>query len=387
MDNYFIKYQEDIIQAYKNIHGKVNYKNIFEDFNEKLTPLIFEILKSYYFEDNFSPLLTKGNSYSKIIFNGKMLFAPFINMSTYHQFTETKKLDIDIIDIKKELINVDPFYSIIFEEDPLKQKINLIKKYEINYSIIKVEENVYEKIKPFHKLSYSANPFEVKENSYYNSYNLEEELKEVLKMPFINFEFNKNRHFVIAYNQNQIVGLTSLTKYSMLFDREEINNHYMHNKFIYNSYMTVAKEFRGNNISIEMMKKSLEFAKENNLIFIRSQPTEDGRSYIEKKIDQIVKNDKKIVCINYDSNKIFSDLKTFIKSINNDNDYSKFLTKFKPLINKINNDISEKNLQLDKIDDYLERLSFIEKENLIYNKDIEEFKELFKSKNKISLSQ
>lgn len=376
MNNYFIQYQKDIFQAYINLNKSIEYKGISENFNKQLSPLIVEILSSYYFEESFKPELLINEGHNEIKFNSKIMFTPFIDIIDFYKFKDKKSPEINIEDIKKSLINIDPFYSIIFETDKLKQQINLINKYEIQYSIVEVGENdIYKNIKPFHEKRINENSFYNKKNSQFI---LENELKKVFDIKFINFNNNKNRHFVIAHNHNQIVGLTSLTKYSKLFINEE--NHFMKNKFIYNSYVSVAKQFRGHNIAIEMVKKAIEFIKENNFIFIRSSPTENGKDYIEEKINNLTVNDKDLICINNGSNKVLSDLQKVIHSIKNEKDYSKFTNEFKSLTHKLNSHFIERENQLIKIEDFSDCNDYIKKSDYLYNKEIDTFKSKFETK-------
>lgn len=383
MNNYFTKFQEDILRAYKNINGDIAYKNVFSDFNKEASPLLLEMLKSYYFENKFNPKLNERNGQVSISFD-EQVFRPFTEFGLYHNFKETKELNININDIKKELLNIDPIYSVIFEKDPLKQKANLLEKHEISYTIVKIEDDVYEGLKEFQNLFKSENPFG-HNDSYQKSHNLEKELKTTYDISLISFDYNTNRHFVVAHNKDQIVGLTSLTNYSMFFNEDE-DNHFMRHKFAYNSYVVVSSHFRGENIAVGMMKKAMDFAKENNLIFLRSSPTEDGKNYIEKKIDKIVENDQALVCINDSAKYVISSIKDIILSMSNEVDYLKFMNKLRPLAKKLNHDFSERYENLDKIDDYQERMKLIKIEDAKYQTDIDSFKENFaeKKKNKIT---
>lgn len=266
----------------------------------------------------------------------------------------------------------------------MKQKANLLEKHEISYTIVKIEDDVYEGLKGFQNLFKSENPFG-HNDSYQKSHNLEKELKTTYDISLISFNYNTNRHFVVAHNKDQIVGLTSLTNYSMFFNEDE-DNHFMRHKFAYNSYVVVSSHFRGENIAVGMMKKAMDFAKENNLIFLRSSPTEDGKNYIEKKIDKIVENDQALVCINDSAKYVISSIKDIILSMSNEVDYLKFINKLRPLVKKLNHDFSERYENLDKIDDYQECMKLIKIEDAKYQTDIDNFKENFaeKKKNKIT---
>ena len=62
----------------------------------------------------------------------------------------------------------------------------------------------------------------------------------------------------------------------------------MKDNFIFNSYVSVSKHFKNKGIATKMMLISMDIAKKNNLIYVRSKPTNEGSLCIEKKIDKQV---------------------------------------------------------------------------------------------------
>ncbi len=379
MHNYFIKYQEDIINACKNIYGDIRFDGILNDLNKELSPLLNEILNSYYFENCYNSIIYEKNDCLELSFNG-VKFQPFL--IDYYESIITnnsyRKIYFNIEEIKKELLNIDPFYKIIFEEDSIRKNLHLKKRNNIEYSIVDVKEDVFSILNDYHKI-YQFKPSFIEPESPLDKsnkkINFDDEINEVQEIDFFSNFYNKNRKFIVAHNDYQIVGLLSLTNYKMYFKENE-SNHFMKDKFIFNSYVSVSKHFKNKGIATKMMLISMDIAKKDNLIYLRSKPTNEGSLLIEKKIDKLmIEND--ITHVNSESLGVIEYISDIVKSINNKEEYLKFIPEFKNLFNCINNLNFEKNNFLNNEEEYEKRVQYAKDNSNKINNTVQHFKENF----------
>lgn len=379
MSNYFIKYQEDIINACKNLYGNLHFNGVLEDLNKNLSPLLIEILNSYYFENNYNANIYKKNDFYNIEFND-LNFKPFL-MEYYDSIITNqiyKKINFNLEEIKKELLNIDPFYKVLLEKDELKRNLNLINKNDISYSVVEVGEDVYSIINNYHK-AYQYKPSFFDSDSYLDisnkKINFDCEINDIQEIEFFTNFYNKNRKFIIAHNNYQIVGLLSLTKYGMYFNENE-KDHFMKNKFIFNSYVSVSNYFKNKGIATELMCMSMEIAKKNNLIYVRSKSTNQGSMFIEKKIDKLML-EKNITHVNSENLEYLGHISNIVKSIKTEDDYLKFIPKFRDLFNELNNLNFNLKAYLDNENSFEKRVEFREKNYNIIKDKLEKFKEFF----------
>ena len=342
MPSQLVKYEEDIIKAYRNLYGEFTVRNqeLFSAFNSSFTPLIEEILNSYYFENDFnaSTKVLEGFQAGRleITYHKNYTAVPFLGLDYRGYEKMDHNLVVDFDALKESLKKIDPFYELIFEKDTLKRKLNIIKKHDIEYKIVKVGERDIAKVfSEFHKIS----KYEKNWNQQYAQYEYDDSMNDNLKylnrMEFLNFDYMTNRLFVVAYNQNQIVGLASLTEYSMLDKLNEKKQYYAKKNIMYNSVVMVASQFRGQGIGLELLNKSFDYANDNNLIFIRSHPSRDGSKYLYKNANELALKKTDVCIINSPLEDVFCMFKNQLKNVNNDKEYNIFLNVLKPAIKEI----------------------------------------------------
>lgn len=126
MSSTLVKYEEDLLTAFQNIYFKIEKTNdnLSKALNIALTPIIMDILNSYYFEDLLKPELKKRSDYRagmfEISYNGYYNETPFISLESldYANRDEFKdlKLNVNKEEIINELIKIDPHYKVIFEK-------------------------------------------------------------------------------------------------------------------------------------------------------------------------------------------------------------------------------------------------------------------------------
>lgn len=361
-----IKFEEDIIKAYQLVNG--NFENIndslFIELNKKLTPFLVEMMNSYYFEGDFKATLDedKDGETSIINYHVDETCRPFLDLN-YLKYDDRKSVDYNIQVNKEKLIealkSIDPLYNLIYEESAVKRKLNLVNKKELEFMIIKTtSENIYETFAKLHTIGHYEKNWN-KHQKYQIESTLQDNLKKLNKLSFVNFDSNINRTFIIAYNKNQVAGLSCIATYSHFddYDKEDKDQYFARNKMAYSSYIAVASQFRGNGLGVELMKKTIEYANKNKMVLIRSSSTSEGHSFMKENIDNIVLKTKDTAIVNASDEGFFGEFSNIIKNIKNEKEYDEFYEKLKPTMLKIS-EISINYDQMSELyeDDYEKRM-------------------------------
>ena len=338
------KFEQDLKKAYleeTSYSSKdLSYRD-YQKLNEILSPLLFKIMNSYYFDKQYKNIeLIKNENYEgkSSIYKIKdadvedkySMFSSQLNQDWDYK-KNNNNLKINLVEdiIFKRLIKIDPIYEILLEKDPLKQRLNHINKNNLKFEWIYIENNLFETLNSFHKISSFREP------NYMESSNLENNLNNDCDLQFISFGNNTKRHFLIAHNDLEIAGIVSLPNKSHFKDTPFKDN------IKVPSYISVSRAFRGNGLAIKMFEKVIEKAKNEDWVIVRSSPSEDGRDYLETKIDNIVLNNNDSLIVNSNLSNNFDMLKDYYKDINNLEQFKKInftiLNSFKE-IEKINNE-------------------------------------------------
>ena len=338
------KFEQDLKKAYLE---ETSYSSIdlnYEDYqklNEVLSPLLFKIINSYYFDKQYKNIeLTKNENYEEKAFTYKIkdpdvedkysMFSSELDENwDYKKNNNSLKINLSEDIIFERLKKIDPIYEILLEKDPLKQRLNLIKKNNLKFEWIYVENNLFETLNRFHKIS------SFKDQNHIESSNLENNLNNDCDLQFISLSNNTKRYFLIAHNELEIAGIVSLPNKSYFKDTTFKDN------IKVPSYISVSRSFRGNGLAIKMFEKVIEKAKNEDWVIVRSSPSEDGKNFLETKIDNIVLNNNDSLIVNSSLSNNFDMLKEYYKDINNLDQFKKInltiLNSFKE-IEKINNE-------------------------------------------------
>lgn len=364
----FIKFEEDIIKAYQKINGKFENvtDSLFTQLNKEFTPFLNEMINSYYFENDFKSNIEYNESDEafNICYHEDEIAQPFLNLG-YLKYDDKPSIDYKIkVDSKKMievLKTIDPIYTLIYEESAVKRQLNLINKKELEFMTIKTtSENIYEVFSQLHSIGHYEKNWN-QHQKYQIESTLQNDLKRLNKLSFVNFDGNINRTFIIAYNKNQVAGLSCIATYSRFdeFDKETKDQYFARSKMAYSSYIAVASQFRGNGLGVELMKKTIEYANEHKMILIRSSSTSEGHSYMKENIDNIVLKTKDTVIVNASDEGYFNEFSNIIRNIKNDKEYDDFYERIKPTMAKI----SEVSINYDRVsetygDDYEKKMAF-----------------------------
>lgn len=352
-----IKFEEDIIKAYQLVNG--NFENIndslFIELNKKLSPFLVEMMNSYYFEGDFKANLDEDQETSIINYHIDEICTPFLDLN-YLNYDDRPPIDYHIQVDKEKLIealkSIDPIYNLIYEDSAVKRKLNLVNKKELDFMIIKTtSENIYETFAQLHTIGHYEKNWN-KHQKYQIERTLQDNLKELNKLSFVNFDSNINRTFIIAYNKNQVAGLSCIATYSRFddYDKEDKDQYFARDKMAYSSYIAVASQFRGNGLGLELMKKTIEYAHKNKMVLIRSSSTSEGHSFMKENIDNIVLKTKDTAIVNASDEGFFGEFSKIIKNIKNEKEYDEFYEKLKPTMLKI----SEISINYDKMSEFYE---------------------------------
>ena len=339
-----VKFEEDIIRAYQIING--NFENItdslFTELNKKLTPFLNELLNSYYFEGDFKATSDYSERDENFVINyhEDETCHPFLELG-YLKYDDKATIDYNIqVDSEKliaALKEIDPVYSLIYEDSPIKRQLNLINKKELEFKTIKTtSENIYEVFSQLHSIGHYEKNWN-KHQKYQIESSLQDDLKILNKLSFVNFDGNINRTFIIAYNKNQVAGLSCIATYSRFdeYDKEDKDQYFARPKMAYSSYIAVASQFRGNGLGVELMKKTIEYANKNKMVLLRSSSTNEGHSYMKENIDNIVLKTKDTVIVNATDEGFFNEFSTIIRNVKNEKEYDELYEKLKPAMAKI----------------------------------------------------
>lgn len=340
----FVKFEEDIIKAYQIING--NFENVtdslFTELNKTLTPFLNEMLNSYYFEGDFKATssYSEKNECFVINYHDDEDCSPFLELD-YLKYDDKDPVDYNIkVDSEKliaALKEIDPIYSLIYEDSPIKKQLNIINKKELEFKTIKTtSENIYEIFSQLHTIGHYEKNWN-KHQRYQIESSLQDDLKKLNKLSFVNFDGNINRTFIIAYNKNQIAGLSCIATYSRFdeYSKEDKDQYFARPKMAYSSYIAVASQFRGNGLGVELMKKTIDYATTNKMVLLRSSSTNEGHSYMKENIDNIVLKTKDTVIVNATDEGYFNEFSNIIRNVKNEREYDDLYEKLKPTMAKI----------------------------------------------------
>lgn len=284
----FEKITKQILEKIEN-----NYSNL--DLSEKsfiFSNILKEYTESYYFRkkyDNFKIIKIKNNDkfyyrlgYSQLITNsihdyfGKI--SPYLseidkieNLS--NKEIAEKELSDKCLLIIEELKKIDNFNSIVFENNEIKKELIMKQKLDIEFEIVEKIDIEY-----FSKL--------IKEVDIKNEEDLKDYLSKNCGLNYLELE-DKGKYF-IAKNKDSIAGVALIVDNQFMYLLEKEKEHIKNKDFYkYLSYVNVNKEFYGLGLSLKLIRKIYEYCADNNYIYERSDPTNDGKKYLTDKIEAL----------------------------------------------------------------------------------------------------
>jgi len=402
----FSRFEKDIISSYEKISGEklINDQESYNQLNfegnnlrervNSLNKILFSLIDSYYFNNqnkdihlvqsknenthkNFyflahndhkgepeSVSFKDADNWSGILINS---IKKVVSTQQDPIFVNDYELNDFELKIIKDLKKNEPLYKILFEEDPIKQKMHLNERYIYQITFIDTTHSKmnFETLSKFHKIEeYKLNSFLGEDNLkhyYYDKENdttedkvselrLEEHLKKNYGIEYVNFKNSSNGWF-IAHNKFEIVGLATVDKF--------INDFDMSDKMKYINYISVSEHFRGDGLGLRIFETILKEGVKNDWIIERSHPSANGKIYLKHRIDEIVdESDIPIINYNDSTSKISEVLKYIFKNktetinLNNSElkiifpDYKNARILLKKLLTQINVHILERDINL-----------------------------------------
>lgn len=352
----FNRFEKDLKKAYlQAINNSVESFNNYgyQQLNDLLSPLLFEMINSYYFKDQYKECLMvkkDAETYSDMdlpiyvikeqenYYNGFALFYDGINQYTDKKSSLTINIPIVPIEsIKEKLKEISPLYSIIFETDSLRRNLNLLNKNDLKFQWIYVTDDLDKQLKNIHKIE------EDLDTKYLSTNKLKDNLNSNYGLEYVNFDSNRNRYFLVAHNEYEIAAIASVPNDSSYSEFKFKDN------FKYLSYIAVSKAFRGNSLGATIFEKILEKADEENWIIIRSSPSQDGRKHLEKKIDKIAQDNNSVLIINHDVEHFFTQINQHFNEIKKIEDFKNKSKLCIPLVKNVTSIFSEYGNHLEAI--------------------------------------
>lgn len=294
------KFENDILETYELINGKVDISNSSElsKASAICNQVLLDVCQSIIFNGKYKGFrMMKALDDENIKYN--YIAAPFYrdlkrmsedDINDKNNYLLKNGIFFDTIDEKCNFFNRDIDESNNIFENEVNQIKDSLKQYDYYQRVF--EENVIKKsliMKERSDIKLSifngdgiAEIFEelINEQSFSN----EEELSNYLSMncglEFINLKKQKNYTWFIYHNDSDIAGIGTLMKNPFINDIPYAD------KFKYLGFITVNYAFRGQKLGSLISESIMSYCNDNNLIYERSGSTNDGKAYIEKIIDE-----------------------------------------------------------------------------------------------------
>lgn len=167
-----------------------------------------------------------------------------------------------------------PIFNMLLTEDPVQQLLNLKNKNNIEFKQLDAglynTDNITNILK-FENKSYSM-------STLMNHYSLNY------------FPQNRDDNYtaIVAHNDFEIAGIISLI--------DSKKYHDLPDNFAKDvSFVEVSEQYYGRQIGIQLMKKAIEHAKQEDLILFMTSYSDNGSTYIQQKINELAKTSGVII--------------------------------------------------------------------------------------------
>lgn len=197
--------------------------------------------------------------------------------------------NLEILPIINRLKEIKPdVYTVIFEENDLKQNLIVKSKHDLSVDIV-----------PFENLdTYLAKTLKVQETSnVYATLNNNYDLRYLVKE---SKPKDTNGFAVVAHNGLEIAGI-AIVDASVVVDKAIAHlgepSKEMAAKFLKVSSVMVSNNYRGHGLGVTLFENVINEAAKKDFIIIRSEASELGRNYLKRNIDSLAES-KKVPVIN-----------------------------------------------------------------------------------------
>lgn len=197
--------------------------------------------------------------------------------------------NLEILPIINRLKEINPeLYTILFEENDLKQNLILKSKHDLDFDIVTFEQ-LDKYLETAHKIQ--------KTNDVYSSLNKNYDLRYLVKE---SKPKNTNGFAVVARNHLEIAGI-AVVDASVVVDKAISHlgesTKEMAAKFLKVSSVMVSNNYRGQGLGVSLFEQVINEAAKKDFVIIRSEASELGRNFLKKNIDTLAEN-KQVPVIN-----------------------------------------------------------------------------------------
>lgn len=197
--------------------------------------------------------------------------------------------NLEILPIINRLKEINPeLYTILFEENDLKQNLILKSKHDLDFDIVTFEQ-LDKYLETAHKIQ--------KTNDVYSSLNKNYDLRYLVKE---SKPKNTNGFAVVARNHLEIAGI-AVVDASVVVDKAISHlgesTKEMAAKFLKVSSVMVSNNYRGQGLGVSLFEQVINEAAKKDFVIIRSEASELGRNFLKKNIDTLAES-KQVPVIN-----------------------------------------------------------------------------------------
>lgn len=197
--------------------------------------------------------------------------------------------NLEILPIISRLKEINPeVYTVLFEENDLKQNLIVKSKHDLDFDIV-----------PFEALDkYLETTYKIqKTQDIYTSLNKNYDLRYLVKE---SKPKNTNGFAVVARNELEIAGI-AMVDASVIVDKaishlgETAKD--MAARFLKVSSVMVSHNYRGQGLGVRLFEQIINEASKKDFVVIRSEASELGRNFLKKNIDTLAES-KQVPVIN-----------------------------------------------------------------------------------------
>lgn len=197
--------------------------------------------------------------------------------------------NLEILPIISRLKEINPeVYTVLFEENDLKQNLIVKSKHDLDFDIVPFE-HLDKYLETSHKIQQTQDVY----GSLNKNYDLRYLVKESKPK-------NTNGFAVVARNELEIAGIAMVDS-SVVVDKaishlgETAKD--MAARFLKVSSVMVSHNYRGQGLGVRLFEQIINEASKKDFVVIRSEASELGRNFLKKNIDTLAES-KQVPVIN-----------------------------------------------------------------------------------------
>lgn len=253
-----------------SINNSLENNNIFINYKEMKD--LFPIIPFSLYQQNEDIFKYMYDGYFEGNRKGFPDYYPYDNEKKEVSVVMNEKIQKTI-----DLLSNKPEFATLLEQDPVRKMLALKNRHNFEFKKIGIDYSKKE----------LSNYLKFEDYSFINH-----AMKNLYAMKYESQSKDEDYKLIIAHNDFEITGNLALADGSKY---HKIGSDICY----YVSHIEVADQFYGHGLGIKLMEKAIDYAKENNLILMRTSPSELGEKYIKDKITELgIKHDIALVSAN-----------------------------------------------------------------------------------------